>query len=95
MSGAIIDSMKTKIQEALNAEKVEIVDVEGDARHVTINVVASVFEGKQTLQHHSISHTFIVRQIERRSSANGVQSDLARAAGCRPRRRFDDNIYTE
>ena len=95
MSGAIIDSMKTKIQEALNAEKVEIVDVEGDARHVTINVVASAFEGKQTPQHPSISHSLMIRQIERRSSANGLQSDLAGTAGCRPCRRYDDNIDTQ
>lgn len=45
MSAAVIDSMKNKIQEALDADKVEITDVEGDARHVTINVVSSAFEG--------------------------------------------------
>lgn len=46
MSAELISSMKNKIQEALEAEKVEVVDVEGDGRHVTIDVIASAFEGK-------------------------------------------------
>lgn len=46
MSTELIDSMKNKIQEALSAESVEVVDVEGDGQHVTINVISSSFEGE-------------------------------------------------
>eukprot|EP00210_Caulerpa_lentillifera_P002639 g2521.t1 len=49
MSSELIDSMRSKIQNALNADSVEVVDVEGDGQHVTISVISSTFEGKSSV----------------------------------------------
>jgi len=64
MTAEIIGSMKTKIQEALNAEKVEVLDVEGDARHVTINVVASAFEGKSSVDRQRMVYKAIWLELQ-------------------------------
>lgn len=45
MSEELIAEMKQKITAALSAETVNVVDVYGDGRHVSIDVVASSFEG--------------------------------------------------
>lgn len=45
----LMNSMKNKISAALNAEKVEVTDVQGDGRHVEIVVVSKEFEGKSAV----------------------------------------------
>lgn len=77
MSSELINSMRSKIQEALSAESVEVVDVEGDGQHVTINVISSTFEGELCCFWTPPMHC---RQIECRSTTNGVQGDLVRDA---------------
>lgn len=42
--------MESKIQEALEAERVSVSDVYGDGRHVNIDVVSAAFEGKNSVQ---------------------------------------------
>lgn len=44
VSGEIVASMKENITNELQAEKVEIIDINGDGRHVSIDVIASAFE---------------------------------------------------
>jgi acid stress-induced BolA-like protein IbaG/YrbA len=49
ISSELIESMKAKISDALQAQSVNIVDVYGDGRHVSIDVVAEEFEGKNAV----------------------------------------------
>lgn len=50
VTSALMEQMKSKIMEALETDKVTIADVYGDGRHVTIDVVSQVFEGKGAMQ---------------------------------------------
>lgn len=45
----LIKSMETKISEALQAQKVEVADIQGDGRHVEIVVISKEFEGKSAV----------------------------------------------
>jgi stress-induced morphogen len=42
-------SMQAKIADALEAQSVTVTDVYGDGRHVSIDVVAAAFEGKNAV----------------------------------------------
>jgi stress-induced morphogen len=50
ISSAVINSMKQKIREALETDKVAITDVYGDGRHVCIDVVSPLFAGQSSMQ---------------------------------------------
>ena len=50
MSIELMNQMKAKIGEALETDKVQIVDVYGDGRHVSIDVVSSLFADKSSMQ---------------------------------------------
>lgn len=45
ITSELMDSMKAKIEEALEATSVAVTDVSGDGRHVSIDVVSQRFEG--------------------------------------------------
>lgn len=45
----LMESMKSKIQSALDAQEVQVTDIQGDGRHVEIVVVSSQFEGKNSV----------------------------------------------
>lgn len=45
----LMESMKSKIQNALDAQEVQVTDIQGDGRHVEIVVVSSQFEGKNSV----------------------------------------------
>lgn len=45
----LMESMKAKIQTALDAQEVQVTDIQGDGRHVEIVVVSSQFEGKNSV----------------------------------------------
>mmetsp|Transcript_10924 Transcript_10924/g.25951 ORF Transcript_10924/g.25951 Transcript_10924/m.25951 type:complete len:174 (+) Transcript_10924:92-613(+) len=47
---ALMESMRSKISEALETEQVSLVDVYGDGRHVSIDVVSEAFEGKSSME---------------------------------------------
>jgi stress-induced morphogen len=49
ITSELVQRMQTKIQEALQAQRVEVADVAGDGRHVEIVVVAKEFEGKSAV----------------------------------------------
>ena len=49
ITSELIQRMQSKIQEALQAQRVEVADVAGDGRHVEIVVVAKEFEGKNAV----------------------------------------------
>lgn len=49
VSSALMASMQQKITEALEASYVQVKDVYGDGRHVSIDVVSKQFEGKSSV----------------------------------------------
>lgn len=49
ITSELIDSMRGKIQTALDAQRVEVTDMQGDGRHVEIVVVAKAFEGQSAV----------------------------------------------
>lgn len=56
--------MKTKIQEALEAESVEVCDVNGDQQHVSIDVVSTMFEGKNRVQRQRMVYKAIWEELQ-------------------------------
>ena len=50
ISQEVIERMKSSITQALEAESVKVSDTYGDGRHVSIDVVASSFEGKTSVK---------------------------------------------
>jgi stress-induced morphogen len=50
ISSELMDSMRSKIAEALQTSSVTVQDVYGDGRHVSIDVVSPMFEGKNAVQ---------------------------------------------
>ena len=49
VTSELVQRMQTKIQEALQAQKVEVADMVGDGRHVEIVVISREFEGKSAV----------------------------------------------
>jgi stress-induced morphogen len=60
----LMESMKKKIQEDLNAESVSVVDASGDGRHVIIDVVASAFEGKSAVNRQRMVYKAITEELQ-------------------------------
>lgn len=57
-------SMKDKIGTALEAVSVEVVDVSGDGRHVSIDVVSPVFEGKNSVARQRLVYKAIWQELQ-------------------------------
>ena len=49
IGSALMEQMRGKIQAALNTQLVEVEDMQGDGRHVEINVISADFEGKSAV----------------------------------------------
>lgn len=49
ITSALMEQMRSKIQDSLDAQRVEVADVQGDGRHVEIVVVSKEFEGKSAV----------------------------------------------
>ncbi len=50
ISSELMHSMQEKIQQALEAERVQVTDTYGDGRHVSIDVISELFEGQSTMK---------------------------------------------
>ena len=50
ISSELMQSMQEKIQEALEADRVQVTDTYGDGRHVSIDVVSKLFDGQSTMK---------------------------------------------
>lgn len=50
ISSELMQSMQEKIQEALEADRVQVTDTYGDGRHVSIDVVSKLFEEQSTMK---------------------------------------------
>lgn len=56
--------VQEKITDALDAENVVVTDVNGDGRHVGIDVVASVFEGKSSVNRQRMVYKAIWLELQ-------------------------------
>jgi len=59
----LIDRMRGKIQDALQAQSVEVADVQGDGRHVEIVVVAESFEGQSAVNRQRMVYKAIWEEL--------------------------------
>ena len=60
----LIESMKTNIKEALEAENVEVSDLSGNAKHVAIKVVSELFEGKSVVNRQRMVYKAIWMELQ-------------------------------
>ncbi|CAM6106044.1 unnamed protein product [Calypogeia fissa] len=60
----LMQSMQAKIKDDLNAESVSVKDAYGDGRHVSIDVVASVFEGKSAVNRQRMVYKAIWEELQ-------------------------------
>ncbi|KAB2598940.1 sufE-like protein [Pyrus ussuriensis x Pyrus communis] len=60
----LIESMKKKIKEELNAESVSVEDMNGDGRHVVIDVVSSSFEGQSAVNRQRMVYKAIWEELQ-------------------------------
>ncbi|KAJ9525480.1 hypothetical protein QJQ45_003117 [Haematococcus lacustris] len=64
ISSTLMESMRAKIAAALEAQNVSIVDVYGDGRHVSIDVVSGAFEGKTAVQRQRMVYKAIWEELQ-------------------------------
>ena len=106
ISTELVDSMREKIREALQADKVDISDTYGDGRHVSIDVVSKAFEGESSMKRCGMVVTAwhacmpiskvhrsvsLTHNLHSPQAAHGVQSNLAGAPRHRACRGCHDN----
>jgi acid stress-induced BolA-like protein IbaG/YrbA len=64
-TGSLTEQMQDKIREGLGgADEVEVIDVSGDARHVSIRVVSKVFEGKNAINRQRLVYKCIWEEMQ-------------------------------
>ena len=56
--------MQNKIKEQLNAESVSVKDAYGDGRHVSIDVVATAFEGQSAVNRQRMVYKAIWEELQ-------------------------------
>ncbi|KIY96592.1 hypothetical protein MNEG_11370 [Monoraphidium neglectum] len=56
--------MEAKISEALEAQSVKVVDMYGDGRHVSIDVVSAAFEGKNSVSRQRLVYKAIWLELQ-------------------------------
>uniref|UniRef100_A0A0E0LBP3 Uncharacterized protein n=1 Tax=Oryza punctata TaxID=4537 RepID=A0A0E0LBP3_ORYPU len=59
-----MQAMETKIKEQLEADTVTVVDTSGDGRHVCIDVVSKVFEGKSAVNRQRMVYKAIWEELQ-------------------------------
>ncbi|KAJ4720978.1 protein BOLA4, chloroplastic/mitochondrial-like [Melia azedarach] len=60
----LMQSMENKIKEHLNAESVSVKDAYGDGRHVSIDVIASAFEGQSAVNRQRMVYKAIWEELQ-------------------------------
>ncbi|KAE8077565.1 hypothetical protein FH972_016120 [Carpinus fangiana] len=60
----LMQSMEIKIKEQLNADSVTVKDAYGDGRHVSIDVVASAFEGQSAVNRQRMVYKAIWEELQ-------------------------------
>lgn len=59
-----MQALETKIKEQLEADTVTVVDTSGDGRHVCIDVVSKVFEGKSAVNRQRMVYKAIWEELQ-------------------------------
>ena len=73
----LIEQMQDKIRTGLGgADEVEVIDVSGDARHVSIRVVSKAFEGKNAINRQRLVYKCIWEEMqsERVHAVQGIET---------------------
>ncbi|KAL8519739.1 hypothetical protein ACS0TY_010612 [Phlomoides rotata] len=65
----LMESMEKKIKEHLSAESVVVKDAYGDGRHVSIEVIASAFEGQSSVNRQRMVYKAIWEELQERVHA--------------------------
>ena len=76
-TGPLIEQMQDKIREGLGgADEVEVIDMSGDARHVSIRVVSKAFEGKNAINRQRLVYKCIWEEMqsERVHAVQGIET---------------------
>lgn len=73
IDSGLMKSMQEKIQTALEASSVSVVDTSGDGQHVAIDVVADVFEGKTEVQRQRLVYKAIWEELQVRTRTDGLR----------------------
>lgn len=60
----LMQSMEKKIKEQLNADSVSVKDAYGDGRHVSIDVIASSFEGQSAVNRQRMVYKAIWEELQ-------------------------------
>jgi acid stress-induced BolA-like protein IbaG/YrbA len=79
ISEVLMATMKQKIGEALETDQVTVVDAYGDGRHVSIDVVSKLFEGKG-----AVARQRLVYKVRAVGAVGAAAGPRARAAAADP-----------
>ena len=64
ITGALVEQMRGKIAEGLEADAVDVRDESGNARHVSIKVVSKAFEGKSSVNRQRMVYKCIWMELQ-------------------------------
>ncbi|CAK0745642.1 hypothetical protein CVIRNUC_001634 [Coccomyxa viridis] len=64
ISSELMQSMQEKIQEALEADRVQVTDTYGDGRHVSIDVVSKLFDGQSSMKRQRMVYKAIWLELQ-------------------------------
>lgn len=64
ISSELMQQMKRSITSSLEADKVDVTDVYGDGRHVSIEVVSKLFEGQTSVKRQRLVYKAIWQELQ-------------------------------
>lgn len=64
MTSELMTTITSKISAALETDRVNVVDINGDGRHISIDVVSPVFEGKNLVQRQRLVYKAIWLELQ-------------------------------
>lgn len=64
ISSELMQQMKRSITTSLEADKVDVTDVYGDGRHVSIEVVSKLFEGQTSVKRQRLVYKAIWQELQ-------------------------------
>lgn len=64
ITSALVEQMRVKIREGLEADAVDVNDESGNARHVSIRVVSKMFEGKSSVNRQRMVYKCIWMELQ-------------------------------
>lgn len=64
ISSELMQQMKRSITSNLEADKVDVTDVYGDGRHVSIEVVSKLFEGQTSVKRQRLVYKAIWQELQ-------------------------------